>query len=82
MILGCALYAEDSKPIDVEITAEEQRDWQRARADMADLKASLETATKAYQDKTNELAKKCGDRPLVKNSQGDPSCSARLPEKK
>lgn len=81
MIAGI-LCAEESKPVDVEITAEEQRDWQRARADLADLKAALEVATKAYQDKTNELARKCGDRPLVKNAQGDPSCAPRTPEKK
>jgi len=82
LLIAASLYADDAKPPEPQITPEEQHDWQRARADMLESKASAEAAAKAYQDKTNELARKCGDRQLVKNAAGDPACTPRAPEKK
>lgn len=78
-IMSLAMAEEAKSP---EITVEEQRDWQRARADLEAARAVFTAADKAYSDKTNELLKKCGvERGLIKNAQGDPVCGAPAEKK-
>ena len=66
-------YAEDavadapkSPPVS-QITVEEQRDYQRVRADLA-------VAQGAFDRTVNAMLKKCGDRGLVTDVKGDPEC--------
>jgi len=74
-IIASCLYADDAKTPEPQITVEEQRDWQQARADMVETKAAADAAAKVYADKVNQLILKCGpDHQLLKNAQGNPTC--------
>ena len=62
----CAgLFAEEAAA--PQITMEEQRDYQRVRADLA-------VAQGAFDRQVNAMLKKCGDRGLVTDAKGDPEC--------
>ncbi len=80
MILGCALYAEETKPLAPQVSIDHKLDYQRARADLATAQAALTQAQKKLDDALAAAVKDCGTARVVGDAKGDPACP--VPEKK
>ena len=80
LLLSALAFADEPKPLP-QITVEQQRDYQRARANQANAQAQLAAAQKAFEESIAAMQKVCGERQLIANALGDPECGKEAPKK-
>lgn len=64
------------------VTPELRAQWWRAVAEQVTAKIQFDAAKTALDNKRTELTKACGDRPLISDSQGEPTCGDAKPPAK